>query len=162
MNHVESPASQQRGTVLIVDDDMDALRLTQRTIANLCPHLGIRCVRSGGELLDYLKGEQVYCDRTQFPYPMLVLLDLTMPGMHGFEVLTWLATHPPYNRVPVVVLTGSGEVLVAQQAYALGARSFLTKPLNSNELKHTMDMLGKFKTAEAPGDASLGKSPINP
>jgi hypothetical protein len=54
MNHVESPANQQRGTVLIVDDDMDALRLTQRVIANLCPNLGLRCARSGRELLDYL------------------------------------------------------------------------------------------------------------
>jgi FixJ family two-component response regulator len=60
------------------------------------------------------------------------------------------------------VLTGSGEVVVAQQAYALGARSFLTKPLNSDELKHTMDMLGKFKSSKPSGDTSLGKTPINP
>jgi CheY-like chemotaxis protein len=60
-------------------------------------------------------------------------------------VLKWLADHPPHHGVPVVVLTGSGEMIVAQQAYALGARSFLTKPLNPTELRHMMDTIGNFE-----------------
>jgi CheY-like chemotaxis protein len=43
---------------------------------------------------------------------------------HGFQVLRWLRDHPPYNHLPVVVLTASGEPLVAQYSYELGARSF--------------------------------------
>jgi len=145
MNHVETPGRRQPGTVIIVDDDVEASQLTQRVMAAVCPHLCLKGVRSGGELIDYLKGERGFSDRTQFPYPILVLLDLTAPGTHGFEVLAWLAAHPPHNQLPVVALTGSGEMQVAQRAYAFGARSFLAKPLNPNELKHMMDAIGKFE-----------------
>jgi CheY-like chemotaxis protein len=61
--------------------------------------------------------------------------------MHGFSVLLWLRNHPPHNVIPVVVLTVSGEMLVAQYAYELGARSFLTKPLKAKEFKETMGKL---------------------
>jgi CheY-like chemotaxis protein len=75
--------------------------------------------------------------------------------MHGFEVLAWLTTHPPHNGVPVVVLTGSGEVVLAQLAHALGAHSFLTKPLNPTELKHMLDTIGNVENwrgqPRAPG-----------
>jgi len=146
MNHGETAGNRPRGTVLIVDDDADELRLTQRVVGDVCPHLSIRTVRSGAELIDYVKGEDEFSDRAEFPYPILILLDLRMPGMHGFEVLTWLMAHPPHNAVAVVVLTGSGEVVVAKQAYALGARSFLTKPLNPTELKHMMDTISDLES----------------
>jgi CheY-like chemotaxis protein len=99
-------------------------------------------LRSGEELICYLQGEHGYSDRTEFPYPNLILLDLRMPDMHGFHVLSWLREHPPHNVIPVVVLTASGEMMVAQQAYALGARSFLTKPIRVNDFKET---IGKFE-----------------
>jgi CheY-like chemotaxis protein len=145
MNHADTTGSRRTGTVLVVDDDEDELRLTQRVVAAVCPHLIIKSVRSGAELIKYVKGERGFSDRAEFPYPGLILLDLRMPGMHGFEVLMWLTTHPPHNGIPAVVLTGSGEVLVAQQAYALGARSFLSKPLKPAELQHMMDTLGQFE-----------------
>ena len=152
MNHVETAASRQLGTILIVDDDADELLLTQLVVAEVCPCLAIKGVRSGAEMIDYVKGEGGFSDRSEFPYPVLILLDLRMPEMHGFEVLAWLTTHPPHHQVPVVVLTGAGEVVMAQQAYALGARSFLTKPLNPIELKHMMDTIGNFGDARAlPG-----------
>ena len=149
MNQAETAVRRQTGTVLIVDDDADELRLTERVIAAVSPHLMIKGVRSGEEMIDYLEGERGFSDRATFPYPVLILLDLRMPGMHGFEVLAWLGHHPPHNEVPVVVLTGSGEMIVAQQAYALGARSFLTKPLNPTELKHMMDTIS-MKFAHGP------------
>jgi CheY-like chemotaxis protein len=158
MNHVETAGGRHPGTVLIVDDDGDELRLTQRVVAQVCPQLNIKGVRSGAELIDYVKGERGFSDRAEFPYPVLILLDLRMPEMHGFEVLLWLSTHPPHNGIPAVVLTGSGEVVLAQQAYALGARSFLTKPLNPTELKHTMDTMGHFEN-RAPASPVLQGSP---
>jgi CheY-like chemotaxis protein len=146
MKCAKTPGNPQPGTVLIVDDDLEDIRFAQRVIAAVCPQLRVRGLHSGEELICYLQGEHGFSDRTEFPYPNLILLDLRMPGMHGFGVLGWLRDHPPHHLIPVVVLTASGEVLVAQQAYALGARSFLTKPIGANDFKETM---GKFE--ERPG-----------
>ncbi len=160
MNFTMTPGQQPQGTVLIVDDDLDDIKLTQRIIGSVRPKLCIRSVLSGEELIRYLQGENEFSDRTEFPYPTLVLLDLKMPGMHGFEVLRWLARQPPHNLIPVVVLTVSGEISLAQYAYQLGARSFLTKPLKASEFKGT---IGKFELeleqSTARESRSCGKSP---
>jgi CheY-like chemotaxis protein len=71
-----------------------------------------------------------------------------MSEMHGFEVLRWLGNHPPHNGIPVVVLTASGEWKLMQEAYTLGARSFLTKPLTANEFKNTVDIMLKFESGQ--------------
>ena len=62
--------------------------------------------------------------------------------MRGFDVLRWLRDHPPHNMLPVVVLTVSGESVVVQRAYELGARSFLTKPIKPDELR---EITGRFQ-----------------
>jgi CheY-like chemotaxis protein len=142
MKCAKTPEGRQAGTVLIVDDDLEDIQFAKRVIAAVCPQLLVRSLRSGEELICYLNGEHGFSDRTEFPYPCLVLLDLRMPGLHGFHVLGWLRDHPPHNAIPVVVLTASGEVMMAQQAYALGARSFLTKPITANEFKETIARLG--------------------
>jgi CheY-like chemotaxis protein len=136
----------QQGTILIVDDDVEDRRFAQCVIASVYPQLRVMGLHSGEELICYLQGEHGYSDRTNFPYPILILLDLRMPGMHGFHVLGWLREHSPHNLIPVVVLTASGEVMVTQQAYALGARSFLTKPIGVNDFRETM---GKFEDRTA-------------
>jgi two-component system response regulator len=144
MKSVATADCRHPGTVLIVDDELDDVRLTQRVVGAVCPQLSIKNVSSGAELIRYLQGEDEFSDRTEYPYPTLVLLDLKMPGMHGFDVLRWMGNHPPHNLVPVVVLTVSGEVPLAKYAYALGARSFLTKPLTTDEFRNT---IGKFEDA---------------
>jgi len=64
-----------------------------------------------------------------------------MSGLDGFDVLLWLRDHPPHNFIPVIVLTGTGEMELAKRAYALGARSFLTKPLRTIELANAVSGL---------------------
>jgi len=145
MNCAEKPGSRHQGTVLIVDDEADDLQFAHRVVAATCPHLCVRSVSSGAEFICYVIGENGFGDRTDFPYPILVLLDLRMPDMHGFQVLSWLRDHAPHNLLPVVVLTASGEVQAAQYAYQLGARSFLTKPLRANEFKETMGKLQEWR-----------------
>jgi CheY-like chemotaxis protein len=107
-------------------------------LQKLFPKLSTRAVHSGEEFMAYLQGQDGFSDRTEFPYPILVLLDLKMGGLDGFDVLRWLRDNPPHNYVPVIVLTVSGEVQLVKRAYALGARSFLTKPLGANELRNAV------------------------
>jgi FixJ family two-component response regulator len=141
-NHKQHAGSQRADIIVIVDDDEQDASRTQKSIVDAYPNVDTRVLQSGEDLLRYLKAEDGFSDRARFPYPSLILLDLTMPGMHGFAVLTWLSTNPPHNHVPVIVLTGSpGEIGLTRSAYKLGARSFLTKPLKSGELHDTVDML---------------------
>ncbi|HEY3853743.1 MAG TPA: response regulator [Verrucomicrobiae bacterium] len=129
-------------TVVIVDDDEADIAMTRRVIEATWPQVGAHAVKSGEALIRYLQGEDEFSDREKYPYPTFLLLDLKMPGMHGFDVLRWLTLHPPHNLIPVVVLTASGQVPMAHLAYQLGARSFLTKPLAASEFEN---MIGKFE-----------------
>jgi CheY-like chemotaxis protein len=99
--------------------------------------------RDGEAAVRYLKGEGEYADREQFPIPQLILLDLDLPGMNGFEVLAWLRQDPTVQHLPVVVLTSSTYSPDLTRAYQLGANSFLTKPTDFTELirevKHMSD-----------------------
>ena len=132
----------ETGTILIVDDDPDYTRVVQLLLAKICPHLPTSAMHSGEELISYLQGEDRLSGRNNSLKPILVLLDVRMPGMDGFDVLRWLRDHPPHHRIPVVVLTSCGETESAQRAYALGARSFLTKPLG---LKDFENMVREFQ-----------------
>jgi CheY-like chemotaxis protein len=142
----------RQGVVLIVDDDSDAISHARAVIAAACPQLRAVGLRSGEELISYLTGEHGFCDRAEYPYPVLIVLDLMMPGMHGFEVLAWLANHPPHNTIPAVVLTGSGDVPVARQAYTLGARSFLTTPMKAGEFMEALAVIGVFPPVPESGE----------
>jgi CheY-like chemotaxis protein len=106
----------ESGTILIVDDDLDYVRLVQQLLARICPQLSTAALHSGQELISYFQGEERFSGRTKSPAPILVLLDLRMPGMNGFDILQWLQNHPPYHRIPVVVLTPGAEKEKAQTA----------------------------------------------
>jgi CheY-like chemotaxis protein len=85
-------------------------------------------VATGEEALAYLKGDGMYSDRQQHPLPSLVLLDLKLPGIGGFEVLRWIRQQPALAGLRVVVLTNSTDVRDANLAFRLGATSFIIKP----------------------------------
>ncbi len=80
--------------------------------------------------LDYLFGVGCYADRQARPLPDIVLLDLKMPGVDGFEVLRRVKAAPPLCRIPVIVLTSSKEEGDRATAYDVGANSYLLKPVS--------------------------------
>ena len=91
--------------ILIVDDDPDDAYLIKRAVLGLHPKPVVQCITSGTQLKDYLDGEGRYTDREAFPYPGLILLDLRMPGMNGFEVMEWLKSKPLHSTIPVIVVS---------------------------------------------------------
>src|SRR4029079_15903319 len=84
-------------------------------------------VRNGEEAIAYLRGEGTYGDRKQFPFPTVMLLDLNMPKKNGFEVIAWVRAQPVLKRLPIVILTASMRSEDVEQAFDLGATSFLVK-----------------------------------
>src|SRR5581483_1794343 len=86
-------------------------------------------VGDGDAAIAYLAGVDGYADRTRFPLPALVLLDLKLPRRSGLEVLEWIRKQPGVRRIPVVVLTSSRQRPDVDCAYDLGANSYLVKPV---------------------------------
>ncbi len=84
----------------------------------------------GQTALDYVFGRGAYADRTKHPVPDLILLDLKMPGIDGFEVLKRIKEAPAVKRVPVVMLTSSEEEDDRLRSYKSGANSYLVKPIS--------------------------------
>ena len=122
-----------RALFLLVEDDEDQVSLVRRAFlkANIVNPMQI--VRSGEEAMVYLEGAGPYANRDEFPLPRLILLDLKMPGISGFDVLRWIRQQPALATLRVVVLTASNEIRDVNLAYELGANSFLVKPVDFDD-----------------------------
>lgn len=83
--------------------------------------------------MDYLSGVGKYANHPEFPLPAVVLLDIKMPGVSGLDVLRWIRSQPGLKTIRVVMLTSSDDIKDVNQAYQLGANSFLTKPADLDE-----------------------------
>ena len=137
-----SDSKTQMPVVLVVENNQDDVLLVRRAFerAGFGPH--IQSVSSGPEAIAYLRGDPPYDDRGKFPLPGLVLLDIKMPGMDGFEVLQWIRRQWEFSHLCVAMLTSSDEIRDVNRAYKLGADSFLVKPLdfeNAAELSRSLD-----------------------
>jgi CheY-like chemotaxis protein len=122
------------GPVLLVEDDANDAILIQRSLKQAGLRNRLVVLSDGHQAVNYLSGHGPYRDRTQYPLPVLILLDLGLPKVSGFEFLQWLRNEPEFTGLPVVVLTGSAFSPDVKRAYALGANSFLVKPTDSAEL----------------------------
>lgn len=122
-----------RALFLLVEDDEDQVELVRRAFAKAKIVNPLHVVRSGEEAMVYLEGAGPYQNREEFPLPKLILLDLKMPGITGFDLIRWIRRQPPLSTVRIVVLTASNEIRDVNQSYALGANSFLVKPVNFDD-----------------------------
>jgi CheY-like chemotaxis protein len=120
----------QNAVILVVDDNQDDVLLIQRAFKRAGVKHSIQSVPGGLEAIAYLSGEPPYRDRGVTPLPLMVLLDIRMIRVDGFEVLRWIRRHPAFARLPVIMLTSSDEISDVNTAYQLGATSFLVKPLD--------------------------------
>jgi CheY-like chemotaxis protein len=140
--NMAAPYSSREGPVVIVDDEPGDALLAEGVIDELQPRFPVQILTSGEDLIAYLQAENLYSDRGQYPYPGLVLLDLKMPRMDGFQVLQWLKYRPEHVGVPIVVLSNWGD-MVAQvtRACQLGAHSFLPKPIQQQDIQSILSLL---------------------
>lgn len=118
------------GKVLLVEDSADDATFVR--LAFKRGKLGelLEVMTSGVEAIEYLEGTARYVDRKKYPLPSLLLLDLRMPVMDGFEVIRRVRGHvrEELRRLPIAVLTGSEYPPDQERAYELGANSFMVKP----------------------------------
>src|SRR5579864_5457123 len=114
--------------ILLVDDSEDDTRILTDLLRTCRVTNPIHVVRDGRDAIAYLSGAKEYSDREKYPFPAIIILDLRMPGVDGFDVLKWVETQPNLPRFLMVVLSGLNVLSDVARAYGLGAHTFLTKP----------------------------------
>ena len=124
-----------RPSILLVEDTQDDVILIQREFGRAGITNPLQVVTRGSQAIAYLTGSGTYSDRTEYPFPILVLLDINMPGSDGFDVLRWIRRQPSLAGLCVVVLSASDEMRDVNLANNLGADSFLVKPLESKSIR---------------------------
>ncbi|MBD2775130.1 response regulator [Iningainema tapete] len=117
-------------TVLLVEDDPSTrfLILDSFEMANLA--VSFQVAKNGLEAVDYLSGKEPYSNRESYPLPVMILTNLNMPGMSGFELLAWVKQHVKKN-LPVLVMSATDDPNHVIQAANLGAHSYFIKKLSS-------------------------------
>lgn len=130
--------------VLLVEDDPTDYRLIQRAFSKLSDGFEMFRLTNGDEVIDYLSGDGPYENRSSYPIPAIVLLDLKLPRRSGFEVLQWLRRQASgLKRLPVIILTSSRHSADINRAYDLGANSYLVKPDTGIQLD---ELAAQFRT----------------
>lgn len=130
--------------IILIEDNPDdaalAIRaLKKQNLANKLVHL-----KDGVEALDFIYGKGVYAERGALNTPRVILLDLKMPKVNGIEVLEKVKSDPLTKHIPVVILTSSAEDPDIKECYALGANSYIVKPVDFDNFSKTVVELGLY------------------
>jgi CheY-like chemotaxis protein len=120
--------------ILLAEDNADDVFLLQQAIKKAGVPAHLNTAADGLEAIAYLKGEGIYADRDVHPFPDVLLLDLNMPRMNGFEVLESVRQDPVCSRLMVYILSASSRDADIQRAYDLRANSYIIKPSRLDEL----------------------------
>jgi CheY-like chemotaxis protein len=131
-------------TLLLVEDEPTDVFLMKRALKAAEIANPLQVAADGQEAIDYLSGAGAFSDRTRFPIPSIIFLDLKLPYRNGFEVLSWIRTQRHLDLTLVMVLTSSAEDRDIAQAYQLGARTYLVKPPNPAMLTELMVSLKDY------------------
>lgn len=141
--------------ILVAEDNPDDIVLLQHAFKRAGVTTGFTTVSDGLEALKYLHGQGPFADRTRYPFPDILLLDLNMPLKNGFEVLETVRADARLTRLMVHVLTASSRVADVERAYELHANSYTVKPTRLDELAAFVQSLHqwhRYITLAPPAD----------
>ncbi|WP_119303138.1 response regulator [Dongia deserti] len=130
--------------ILLVEDNPDDEALTLRALNKNNLANGVVVARDGAEAVDFLFGTGAYAGRDASDLPEIVLLDLQLPKLDGFEVLRRIRADPRTKTLPVVILTSSKEERDIAQSYRDGCNSYVRKPVNFDEFVEAARQLGMY------------------
>ena len=134
---------EQPVTILLVEDDPGHARLIERNLRRAHISNEIVTLGDGQQAVDYLFKEHTYAG-TAHALPLLLLLDLNLPRLDGYQVLTRLKVDARTRHIPVIILTTTDEPYEIERCYALGCNIYLTKPVEYEQFAEAMRKLGLF------------------
>ena len=130
--------------ILFAEDSEDDAILTIRALTKSGFTNKLHHVKNGAEALDFIYGKGIYASRNINENPKLILLDLKMPKVSGIQVLEKVKSDPKLKAIPVVILTSSKEDPDVEKCYALGANSYIVKPVDSDNFFQAIKEIGLY------------------
>jgi CheY-like chemotaxis protein len=128
-------------TILVGEDNADDVFLLKHALKKAQFTNPVRFVSDGEEVMAYLHGEGKFADRAEHPFPGLLLLDIKMPRLDGFETLALIRNDPRYKRLVVILLTSSNREQDINRAFDLQANSYLVKPARPEQLLGVLEQI---------------------
>jgi CheY-like chemotaxis protein len=123
--------------ILLAEDDDNDVFFMRRALQKAQIEYPLHVVPNGQQAVDYLS------DLSQHPLPSIILLDLKMPFLDGFEVLQWIGSQPALKEIPVAVLTSSAEERDRRKAAELGAKAYFVKPPRPDTLQEIVRLMNE-------------------
>jgi CheY-like chemotaxis protein len=149
-----------RGQLILIAEDSEADIFFLLRVMDQAGVLNpIYVVRNGTEALAYLEGTGRYADRAAYPLPGIVLVDLKMPGIDGFEILRWKRRHRDLRNILMVAVSSYDGVYGINLAYETGADTFLSKPLASEDVLNLISAFNEYWELVHSADPSNGIAP---
>jgi two-component system, response regulator len=141
--------------LLIVEDSLDDFKAMQRAFSKSGWTNPIVHCQFGEDALNYLYGRGSFVQREHLP--VLILLDLNLPGINGFDVLTQVKQDPNLCQIPIVVMTTSNDQHDVTRCYQAGANTYIRKPTTSQGLVRTVEDMKHywFETALLPDSKGI-------
>ena len=130
--------------LLLVEDQASDAELALHAFRALGLERSVLRLRNGAEVLDYLFARGAYIERDIDDQPKLVLLDLKLPKVSGLQVLEAMRNDERTHDIPVVVLTSSKEACDVERCYALGANSYVVKPVDFDQFTEAIQHIGQY------------------
>jgi CheY-like chemotaxis protein len=133
-------------TFLLVEDDPNDVLMLEMEFRRVPAHIRMVAVSDGKEAMHYVERDGKFSNESKYPVPDVILLDLKMPRINGFEFLHWLRSESPahYRFIPVVVMSSSALREDVDRAYSLGANSYLVKPVQWKLFQQRIQALGIY------------------
>jgi CheY-like chemotaxis protein len=131
-------------SILLVEDNPSDIALTQRAMSRSAIKNPLVVAEDGQQALDYLFRSGANASPSAGDAPILILLDLKLPRIDGLEVLRRIRADSRTRRIPVVILTSSGEQTDIAAGYDLGANSYIRKPVDFHQFAETIRQLGLY------------------
>jgi CheY-like chemotaxis protein len=116
------------GLILLVENEAHDIFFMRRAFRAAGFRNRLRALQDGAEAIDYLSGRGEYVDRLRYPLPSLLVTDIKMPKVDGFELLGWLQSRPDFVALPRIVISSSCHEIDLKRCLELGAAAYYTKP----------------------------------
>ena len=137
--------------VLLVENDADVELGIAVTLQRSSPPTLLRSVPTGEMAVQYLAGEPPFDDREEYPIPEVIILDLKLPGISGFDLLSWRWMRESLRTVPVLALVEAYDLQGRERALALGANAIQEKPLDYTLIRPIVEELIRAQAVQATG-----------
>ena len=133
-----------RNPVLLVENNLGDIEILRRAFSKVSPPVRLEVVEAVSHAIAYMEGKPPFNDRNQHPLPVMVLMDLRLGREPGFAFLQWRQGNADALRVPVVVFSSSDYDEDINRCYALGAASYVRKPISFEHLKETVADIARY------------------